>query len=84
MTGWLVKGRKSILMKDSEQCWDWNKGGIEAGKKFINSPKLFYHVVNNGDTRSLAIHPATTTRRLTPEEQIAFGVTPCYVHLSLR
>ena len=45
------------------------KGGIEAGKKFINSLKLFYHGANIGDARSLAIHPATTTHsQLTPEE----------------
>ena len=60
------------------------KGGIEAGKKFINSLKLFYHVANIGDARSLAIHPATTTHsQLTPEEQLASGVTPGYVRLSL-
>ena len=60
------------------------KGGIEAGKKFIKSLKLFYHVANIGDARSLAIHPATTTHsQLTPEEQLASGVTPGYVRLSL-
>ena len=60
------------------------KGGIEAGKKFIDSLKLFYHVANIGDARSLAIHPATTTHsQLTPEEQLATGVTPGYVRLSL-
>ena len=60
------------------------KGGLEAGKKFIDSLKLFYHVANIGDARSLAIHPATTTHsQLTPEEQLASGVTPGYVRLSL-
>ena len=60
------------------------RGGIEAGKKFIDSLKLFYHVANIGDARSLAIHPATTTHsQLTPEEQLASGVTPGYVRLSL-
>ena len=60
------------------------KGGIEAGKKFIDSLKLFYHVANIGDARSLAIHPATTTHsQLTSEEQIASGVTTGYVRLSL-
>ena len=60
------------------------KGGIEAGKKFIDSLKLFYHVANIGDARSLAIHPATTTHsQLTLEEQLASGVTPGYVRLSL-
>ena len=60
------------------------KGGIEAGKKFIDSLKLFYHVANIGDARSLAIHPATSTHsQLTPEEQLASGVTPGYVRFSL-
>ena len=58
------------------------KGGVQAGKKFIDSLKLFYHVANIGDARSLAIHPATTTHsQLTPEEQLASGVTPGYVRL---
>ena len=46
--------------------------------------KLFYHVANIGDARSLAIHPASTThQQLTPEEQLAAGVTPGYVRLSI-
>ena len=53
------------------------KGGMEAGKKFIESLKMFYHVANIGDARSLAIHPATTTHsQLTEEELLAAGVTP--------
>ena len=53
------------------------KGGIEAGKKFIESLKMFYHVANIGDASSLAIHPATTTHsQLPPEELLAAGVTP--------
>ena len=60
------------------------KGGAEAGKKFINALKLFYHVANIGDARSLAIHPATTTHsQLSPEEQIKSGVTPGYIRLSI-
>ena len=60
------------------------KGGIEAGKKFIESLKMFYHVANIGDARSLAIHPATTTHsQLTEEELLAAGVTPGYVRLSI-
>ena len=60
------------------------KGGVEAGKKFIESLKMFYHVANIGDARSLAIHPATTTHsQLTPEELLAAGVTPGYVRLSI-
>jgi len=60
------------------------KGGVEAGKKFIEALKMFYHVANIGDARSLAIHPATTTHsQLTQEELLAAGVTPGYVRLSI-
>ena len=60
------------------------KGGAKAGKKFIDNLKLFYHVANIGDSRSLAIHPATTTHsQLTEEELLAAGVTPGYVRLSI-
>ena len=60
------------------------KGGLEGGKKFIDSLKLLYHVANIGDARSLAIHPASTTHsQLTPEEQLKAGVTPGYVRLSI-
>ena len=60
------------------------KNGIKAGKKFIDSLKLFYHVANIGDARSLAIHPATTTHsQLSKEEQLASGVTEGYVRLSV-
>ncbi len=58
--------------------------GREAGQKFINSLQMFYHVANIGDSRSLAIHPATTTHsQLTPEEQEQTGVTDRYVRLSI-
>ncbi|MBP0578513.1 PLP-dependent transferase [Labrys sp. LIt4] len=60
------------------------KGGTEAGKRFIDALKLLYHVANIGDARSLAIHPASTThQQLTPEDQLATGVTPGYVRLSI-
>ncbi len=60
------------------------KGGVEAGKKFIEALKMFYHVANIGDARSLAIHPATTTHsQLTQEELLAAGVTPGYIRLSI-
>jgi len=60
------------------------KGGRDAGRKFIDSLKMFYHVANIGDARSLAIHPATTTHsQLTPEEQLKTGVTDGYVRLSV-
>jgi O-acetylhomoserine (thiol)-lyase len=60
------------------------KGGRNAGRKFIDSLKMFYHVANIGDVRSLAIHPASTTHsQLTPEEQARTGVTDGYVRLSV-
>jgi O-acetylhomoserine (thiol)-lyase len=60
------------------------KGGREAGRRFIDSLQLFYHVANIGDARSLAIHPATTTHsQLTAEEQAKTGVTDGYVRLAV-
>jgi O-acetylhomoserine (thiol)-lyase len=60
------------------------KGGKAAGAKFIEALKMFYHVANIGDARSLAIHPATTTHsQLSPEEQLQTGVTDGYVRLSI-
>jgi len=60
------------------------KGGKEAGRRFIDSLKMHYHVANIGDARSLAIHPATTTHsQLSPQEQSATGVTDGYVRLSV-
>jgi O-acetylhomoserine (thiol)-lyase len=60
------------------------KGGLEAGEKFINSVKLFSHLANIGDAKSLVIHPASTThQQLTAEEQAATGVTQDYVRLSI-
>ena len=60
------------------------KDGAEAGKKFINSLKMLYHVANIGDARSLAIHPASTTHsQLSAADQAASGVTPGYVRLSI-
>lgn len=59
-------------------------GGKDAGEKFINSLELFYHVANIGDTRSLAIHPATTTHsQLSAEDRLSSGVTDGYVRLSI-
>ena len=59
-------------------------GGAEAGRRFIDALKLFYHVANIGDARSLAIHPASTTHsQLSPEEQLATGVSEGYVRLSI-
>ena len=60
------------------------KGGIEAGKNFIEALKMFYHVANIGDARSLAIHPATTTHSQLNEQELKdSGVTPGYVRLSI-
>jgi O-acetylhomoserine (thiol)-lyase len=60
------------------------KGGIEAGKKFINALEMVYHVANIGDSRSLAIHPGSTTHsQLNEEELLAAGITPGYVRLSI-
>ena len=57
---------------------------MDAGRQFIDALKMFYHVANIGDARSLAIHPASTTHsQLSPEEQAATGVTPGYVRLSV-
>ena len=59
-------------------------GGLEAGRRFIDSLELLFHVANIGDARSLAIHPASTTHsQLSPEEQAAAGVTPGQVRLSV-
>jgi len=59
-------------------------GGLEAGRAFIDALKLFYHVANIGDARSLAIHPASTTHsQLSSEEQAATGVSEGYVRLSV-
>jgi len=60
------------------------KGGLEAGKRFINSLELISHLANVGDAKSLAIHPATTThQQLSSEEQFATGVTPDFIRLSI-
>jgi O-acetylhomoserine (thiol)-lyase len=60
------------------------KGGLEAGKKFINKLKIFSHLANVGDSRSLVIHPASTThQQLSLAEQEAAGVKPELVRLSV-
>jgi len=60
------------------------KGGLEAGKKFINHLQLFSHLANIGDAKSLAIHPASTTHsQLTPEEKLLSAVTDDFVRLSI-
>jgi O-acetylhomoserine (thiol)-lyase len=60
------------------------KAGTDAGRKFIDSLQLVYHVANIGDARTLAIHPASTTHsQLSPEDQVKTGVTGGYVRLSI-
>jgi O-acetylhomoserine (thiol)-lyase len=60
------------------------KGGLEPGKKFINSLELVSHVANIGDAKSLAIHPASTThQQLSDEEQLATGTTQDFIRLSI-
>ena len=60
------------------------KGGVEAGQAFVEALELHSHVANIGDVRSLVIHPASTTHsQLTPEEQLAAGVTPGLVRLAV-
>ncbi len=60
------------------------KGGAEAGKKFIENLKLFSHLANVGDAKSLAIHPATTTHaQLNEEQQLSAGVSPDFIRLSI-
>ena len=60
------------------------KGGVAAGREFVNALTLFSHLANIGDVRSLVIHPASTTHaQLTPEQQLTAGVTPGLVRLSV-
>jgi O-acetylhomoserine (thiol)-lyase len=59
-------------------------GGIDAGRKFIESLQLFSHLANVGDAKSLAIHPATTTHsQLNKEQQASAGVSPDFIRLSI-
>ncbi len=74
---YLAKGQGSILTFGI-------KGGVEEGKKFINALKIFSHLANVGDAKSLVIHPASTThQQLTPEQQVSSGVLPEMVRLSV-
>jgi len=60
------------------------RGGMDAGKRFIELVELLSHLANIGDAKSLVIHPASTThQQLSPEEQKATGVTPDYIRLSV-
>ena len=60
------------------------RGGAEAGKEFIDNLKMVYHVANIGDTRTLAIHPSSTTHsQLSLQDQFKAGVTPGYIRLAV-
>lgn len=60
------------------------RGGLEAGRRFIDRLQLFSHLANVGDAKSLAIHPASTTHsQLSPDQQLSAGVTPDFVRLSV-
>jgi O-acetylhomoserine (thiol)-lyase len=60
------------------------KGGLEAGRRFIDSLELVSHLANIGDAKTLAIHPATTThQQLSPQEQLSTGVTPDFIRMSI-
>ncbi len=60
------------------------RGGVEAGRRFVDGVELFTHLANIGDVRSLIIHPASTTHsQLTPEQQLSTGTTPGLVRLSV-
>jgi O-acetylhomoserine (thiol)-lyase len=74
---YLPKGAGSILGFGIQ-------GGLEAGRKFIDSLKLLSHLANVGDAKSLAIHPASTTHsQLSPEEQLSAGCSQDFVRLSI-
>ncbi|MBG9793069.1 O-acetylhomoserine aminocarboxypropyltransferase [Paenibacillus dendritiformis] len=74
---YLPKGQGAILTFEI-------KGGVEAGRRVINHVKLLSHLANVGDSKSLIIHPASTTHlQLSEEEQRAAGVTPGLIRLSI-
>jgi O-acetylhomoserine (thiol)-lyase len=74
---YLPKGQGAIISFEL-------KGGLEAGKGFIDRVKLASHLANLGDAKTLVIHPASTTHsQLTPEEQLAAGVTPGMIRISV-
>ncbi|MGO8886125.1 MAG: bifunctional o-acetylhomoserine/o-acetylserine sulfhydrylase [Streptosporangiaceae bacterium] len=74
---YLPRGAGAVLAFDLH-------GGVEAGRRFVDSLQLFSHLANIGDVRSLVVHPASTTHsQLTPQEQLSTGVTPGLVRLSV-
>jgi len=85
LTGWAAERTAKYLPRGMGGLVGFElKGGLDAGRRFIDALKLFYHVANIGDARSLAIHPATTTHsQLSVEDQLATGVSEGYVRLSI-
>ncbi len=74
---YLPKGAGAVVAFDIQ-------GGVEAGKRFVDALELHSHLANIGDVRSLVIHPASTTHsQLSGEEQLATGVSPGLVRLSV-
>jgi O-acetylhomoserine (thiol)-lyase len=81
---WHQRGRKYAPLGTSGILSFELQGGVEAGKAFVEALQLHSHVANIGDARSLVIHPASTTHsQLSAEEQLATGVTPGLVRLSV-
>jgi len=81
---WFERGKKYAPLGTGAVLAFEIKGGVEAGKKFVEALELHSHVANIGDVRSLVIHPASTTHsQLTPEEQASAGVTPGLVRLAV-
>jgi len=78
------KNRRYLRGKGGSMVVFEIEGGAEAGKSFIENLELFSHLANVGDAKSLAIHPATTTHsQLNPEAQVACGITPGLIRLSI-
>ncbi len=81
---WYERGRKYAPQGTGAVLAFEIKGGVEAGKRFVDALELHSHVANIGDVRSLVIHPASTTHsQLTPAEQAATGVTPGLLRLAV-
>ena len=79
---WYEAGRKYAPLGTSGVLAFEIRGGVDAGRSFVEALKLHSHVANIGDVRSLVIYPASTTHsQLTPEEHLASGVTLALVRL---
>src|SRR4030095_6826112 len=75
--------KKQMLNGGGIFCFEL-KGGLQAGRKFLDSLKMLSLTANLGDTRSIASHPASTTHaKLTPEERAAVGITPGLIRISV-